>query len=354
MNDQIDTCGMFKQANEYTKDTSLDRLQYAVGALLYTPASHKSIANDVISGRYPQLRSLALCLEDSIADGSETQAEQTLLRSLQTIYQALDSGRMEHATLPLIFVRVRDAAQLKSLCGRMGKTMEVLTGIIVPKFSKRNALQYQEAFSSAAQGRRNFYLMPVLESGSVLNLATRASTLQRIKEYTDQMRGSILNIRVGGNDFCGQFGFRRGPHQTIYDCGVVANALYDIVNVFAGDYVVSGPVWEYFGTEHQDEWIPGLRRELSLDKLNGFVGKTAIHPTQLATIQQALSVSYGDYLDAKQILNWNNKVLGVQKSECRFRMNEVKVHRRWAQKILALADLYGVQAEGNTYEAIGK
>ena len=48
--------------------------------------------------------------------------------------------------------------------------------------------------------------------------------------------------------------------------------------------MLSGPVWEYFGEDLQGAWAEGLRQELALDRLNGFIGKTAVHPAQLPII----------------------------------------------------------------------
>ena len=87
------------------------------------------------------------------------------------------------------------------------------------------------------------------------------------------MKRFVLNVRVGGNDFCNEFAARRHYDQMIYDIIPISQLLGDILTVFAREYVVSGPVWEFFSSDNE-EWKTGLKRELSLDKLNGFVGKT--------------------------------------------------------------------------------
>ena len=86
-----------------------------------------------------------------------------------------------------------------------------------------------------------------------------------------------------------------------------------------------------------------MLRELKSDLLNGFIGKTAVHPTQLDPIQRSLVVTEADYLDAQQILNWQDSTLGVRKGVQIERMNEQRVHQQWARKILALAKVYGVK-----------
>jgi citrate lyase beta subunit len=102
-------------------------------------------------------------------------------------------------------------------------------------------------------------------------------------------------------------------------------------------------VWEYFGPECDGKWDVGLAKELELDRLNGFIGKTAIHPSQLPLIHESMKVKKSDYDDAMKILDWNNGSLGVAKSEDGSRMNEVKVHGKWAGKIAVLGEIYGVK-----------
>ena len=138
------------------------------------------------------------------------------------------------------------------------------------------------------------------------------------------------------------FGLRRKVNQTIYDIGVIRDILSDIINVFSHDYVISGPVWEYFGDSVDAAWADGLRREMKLDFLNGFIGKTAIHPAQLPVIFDGMKVSRSDYEDAQSILAWNRKGYAVAKSSDGSRMNEVKCHTRWAEKINCLGSLYGI------------
>lgn len=118
--------------------------------------------------------------------------------------------------------------------------------------------------------------------------------------------------------------------------------LGDILTVFSREYILSGPVWEFFSSDN-NEWKEGLIRELALDRLNGFVGKTVIHPKQIEVVNDALKVSRKDYEDAKAILNWSeDNSMCVSKSSGGERMNEVKTHGNWAAKTLILAEVYGI------------
>ena len=132
---------------------------------------------------------------------------------------------------------------------------------------------------------------------------------------------------------------RRHINEAIYDNMAIAQILSDIITVFSSDYVVSGPVWEYYAGEH---WKEGLIEEINEDKLCGFIGKTVIHPNQIDIVNNSYKVSKKDYQDAQAILNWNKHSNAfVSGSNSNERMNEYKTHSNWAQQILYLAEVFG-------------
>lgn len=303
-------------------------LQYKVGGLLYMPAFQKNIVKKIAENRLPHLNSAAFCLEDSIQDNSLDEAE----KSLKIILNQLEN--LEN--LPLIFVRIRSPRHLELFHDKIGSKSKILTGYILPKFDMSNAPSYLQLAREI-----NLPIMPTLETNRVINLLTRRTELLSLKQILDESKSLILNIRVGVNDFCKFYGLRRNIRQTIYDIGVVRDVLIDILNVFAKNYVVAGSVWNFFGGNF---WADGLRRELELDRTNGFIGKSAIHPAQLPIIFDALKVSRADFDDAELILNWKSESHGVMKSSDGSRMNEVKCHLNWARRIKILGELYGVNA----------
>ena len=142
-----------------------------------------------------------------------------------------------------------------------------------------------------------------------------------------------------------------------------------MLNVFArdNDYSVSGPVWEYFRANKDmkfteipksinqslfkrdiliNDAVDGLLRELLLDRANGFIGKTIIHPTHIPYVNGMLAVTQEVYNDACQIMNTSG---GVIKSASGNKMNEIGPHRCWAEKILMRAKAYGVIADESKY-----
>lgn len=313
-------------------------LPYMVGGLLYTPAINSGIAEKIEKQAYPCLTSMAFCLEDSIRDEALEQAEKELKKTFSELKNI-------SADLPLLFVRVRTPQHLVHIHAMLGDDADILTGYILPKFDLLNADEYIRTVSRINDGRsRPVYIMPILESRMIANIRDRADTLLKIRAYLSKIHDYVLNVRVGGNDFSNLYGVRRAVDQNIYQIGMIRDILVDIINVFSADFVVSGPVWEYFGNE-PGAWSEGLCRETELDILNGFIGKTAVHPTQLPYIYNQLKVRKNDYDDAARILNWGKADYGVEKSADGSRMNEVKCHIKWAERIISLGKIYGVREE---------
>ena len=311
---------------------------YSVGALLYCPANlHDSIVTTLLNNAIPAPFSLAFCLEDTVNDAHLLEAEETLLHTLEQIQHL----RSEHRFyLPQIFVRIRSPRHLRHMAAKLSGVSTVLSGFILPKFYTDNILDYIETIDSISQSS-DFFYMPIFESHAMVVPTTRLDHLAQLKEELSRVSSRILNLRVGGNDLSHVFGLRRGVSDTIYDLQPVARILLDVVATFGTEYVISGPVWEYYAG---DGWDTGLERELHLDMLNGFIGKTVIHPNQIPVVNQQLQVSSQDYADACNILSWDlDSATLVSGSANAARMNEFKTHSNWASKIVALAQIYGIR-----------
>ena len=296
---------------------------YDVGALMYCPANgHKGIVDALREERFSRPFSLAFCLEDTVREDAVELAERELYQTLERITAARREG---YFYLPLIFVRVRSPRQMEELAHRFRPFSD-------------NCGAYIEVIQGAGA---DYYYMPIFESASMIDLRHRYDRLAEVRDRMEAVSGRILNVRVGGNDFSHAFGLRRQVDQTIYQLRPVASLLTDIVTTFASRYVVAGPVWEYFAGSG---WESGLRREMELDLLCGFVGKTVIHPNQIAVVNDCLKVSAADYQDACHILNWDPDSFQLVSSSAEStRMNEYNTHFRWADRIVRLAQVYGVK-----------
>ena len=298
------------------------------------------MADSIIAEKFSRPYSLALCLEDTIADDSVAFAEKQLGSTLRKL---LEASRNSMFYMPMIFIRVRSCEQLVRLWKDFADCSELITGFIFPKYSVGNADPYNEAMRMInSETRKTVYMMPILESKDIVEYSTRHTVLSDLKRKIDSVKELVLNIRVGGNDFSNEFAARRHYDETIYDILPISQLLGDILTVFSREYVVSGPVWEFFSSDN-NEWKYGLEKETKLDGLNGFIGKTVIHPKQIPIVNEALKVSKKDYQDAISILGWDQtNTLQVGKSFDGERMNEVKTHGNWAMKTIVLAQIYGI------------
>ncbi|WP_199242545.1 HpcH/HpaI aldolase/citrate lyase family protein [Desulfosporosinus fructosivorans] len=372
----------FKEPEPFDKYTPREILSHALGATLYMPGTRETIATDILSKKNSGLASTVFCLEDSIGDSEVPAAEKNIISQVGKIHLALSHQEIDFADLPLIFIRVRNPEQILRLTEEMGDSAKIITGFIFPKFTSES-YQYFEAIKSLnEQSTGPFYGMPIIESPEVIYRESRLYELMETKRLLDSYQDLVLNVRIGATDFSGLYGIRRGPDVTIYDITVIRDCIADIINVFGrveSDYVVSGPVWEYFlnggrvlkpqlrkspfeefhddngcnGTKIRgqllNKYVDGLIREVILDKENGIIGKTIIHPSHILPVQSLYTVGHEEYLDALSILENSHGHLGVISSHYSNKMNEVKPHYNWARKILLRAKNYGVFHEQHNF-----
>ncbi|MDQ0786766.1 HpcH/HpaI aldolase/citrate lyase family protein [Streptomyces sp. B3I8] len=355
---------------EFTADSPARLLSTALGATLYSPATRPRLAEDVVKQAARGVVSMVLCLEDSIDDADVMDAEANLVRQ----FADLDALPGSAPSLPLLFIRVRTPQQIPDLVRRLGPGARLLSGFVLPKFTEERGIPFLEglAEAEAASGRRLF-AMPVLESPELLHLETRATTLDGIFRTVDKYRDRVLALRLGVTDFCSAYGLRRAPDMTAYDVQVVASVIADVVNVLGRadgtGFTVTGPVWEYFRVQERmfkpllrqspfqegravelrqallENRMDGLLREISLDRANGLLGKTCIHPSHVAPVHALSVVSHEEYSDAQDILRPERGGGGVLRSAYTNKMNEVKPHRAWAERTLLRAEAFGVAGE---------
>ncbi|MCX4708530.1 MULTISPECIES: HpcH/HpaI aldolase/citrate lyase family protein [Streptomyces] len=378
----------FREPSTFTAESPARMLSVALGATLYSPATRPSLADDVLKQAGRGVVSMVLCLEDSIDDAEVTGAEANLIRQFAALAARTtapgtapegpaDAGGtpdMAGADVPLLFIRVREPAQITDLVRRLGDSVRMLSGFVLPKFTEERGRQFLEALAEAetACGRRLF-AMPVLESPELLHLETRGDILQGIARSVDKYRDRVLALRLGVTDFCSAYGLRRAPDMTAYDVHIVASVIADVVNVLGRadgtGFTITGPVWEYFRRQERmfkpqlrrspflegraeelrtaliEHDLDGLLREIELDRANGLLGKTCIHPSHVAPVHALSVVSHEEYTDAQDILSPERGGGGVLRSAYTNKMNEVKPHRAWAERTLQRAEVFGVARE---------
>lgn len=360
---------------EFNRNTHRELLQYCLGATLYMPGT-KNIGNKIVNKLLGGLTSMVMCFEDAIDEKDLSKAETNVLNLLELLSDSINNGNLSIDDVPLIMIRVRNPEQFSSFTKRLRKNhLKLITGFVFPKFTTKNGYQYLGHLAEInVFDDCQIYGLPILESREIALKETRIYELTGIKNLLKPYQDSILNIRVGATDFSSNFGVRRGMDYSIYDIIMVRDCLSDILNILlrtGDDYVISAPVWEYFLTDDKDMVKPaieadiytsllkrnlivnpaidGLLREVILDKANGFVGKTIIHPSHLKYVNAMQAVTKEEYEDAMQILNTDG---GVIKSASSNKMNEINPHRSWAQKIAYKAKAYGVIENDAAYQEL--
>ncbi|MEV8534272.1 HpcH/HpaI aldolase/citrate lyase family protein [Streptomyces sp. NPDC051211] len=360
-----------REPGEFTADSPVRILAAALGATLYSPATRPRLAADIRKQAARGVVSMVLCLEDSIGDAEVAGGEENLVRQ----FAELDAETADAAAeLPLLFIRVRTPEQIPDLVTRLGGTVRCLAGFVLPKFTEDRGTAFLDAVAAAeATSGQRLYAMPVLESPELLHLETRVEALAGISRTVNRYRDRVLALRLGVTDFCSAYGLRRTPDMTAYDVQIVAGVIADVVNVLSRadgtGFTVTGPVWEYF--RHQERMfkpqlrrspfldgqaeelrttliehdLDGLLREIALDRANGLLGKTCIHPAHTTPVNALSVVSHEEFSDAEDILRPERGGGGVLRSAYTNKMNEVKPHRAWAERTMLRAEVFGVAKE---------
>ena len=352
------------EPEHFDKYTDRELLQYCLGATMYMPG-FKNFTPKILSNAMPGLTTIVLCFEDACPEERVPEAMANVHRLLDEVTSAVEDGELEEDKVPLIFVRVRNQEQFHAFGRELTKHQaHSLCGVNFPKFNAKNGEAYfaylRELNDSIGE---ILYGMPIIEDPEVAYKESRLDELLGIKNILDRYHDLVLQVRVGGTDFSSVFGVRRGVDYSLYDILTVREILSDIVNICGrnNEYILSGPVWEYFRApkEKMFEELPthgledylmrheilvnneidGLLREVILDKANGFVGRTVIHPTHVKFVNALMAVTKEEYDDAVMILDTDG---GVVKGAGGNKMNEIGPHTNWAKKIVNRARAFGV------------
>ncbi|MGS2587715.1 HpcH/HpaI aldolase/citrate lyase family protein [Streptomyces hebeiensis] len=356
-----------KEPCDFHAGSPADLLSAALGATLYSPATRPRLADDVLKLARRGVVSMVLCLEDSIHDAEVEDAEINLVRQFEKLAE-------QEAETPLLFIRVREPEQIPDLVQRLGPAVRLLTGFVLPKFTEERGTPFLEALVDAESvSGHKLYAMPVLESPELLHLETRTATLTGIATTVDKYRDRVLALRLGVTDFCSAYGLRRSPDMTAYDVRIVAGVIADVVNVLGRadgtGFTITGPVWEYFRLQERmfkpqlrrspflegsaeelrttliEHDMDGLLSEIALDRANGLLGKTCIHPSHVPPVHALSVVSHEEFSDAQDILRPERDGGGVLRSAYTNKMNEARPHRAWAERTLLRAEVFGVARE---------
>jgi len=285
----------------------------SMGASLYLPANHKHLMEVADGQRLGHTRSLIFCTEDAVADADLSWALFNLSVVLANMQRDITADR---------FVRVRNPEVMARVLAMPGA--DKLTGFVIPKCTRHNF----DAYFRQVRGTDHM-LMPTLETADVFNEAEMILFRETLE--APGVRSRILALRIGGNDLLALLGLRRPRNMTIYrtPLGPVIARLVTTFRPYG--FVLTAPVFEHLDLPEL------LDQEVSEDMAYGMVGKTAIHPSQIALIEQHYRVRANDLEAARAILD--------EASPAVFRMHdsmcEVATHRAWAQRMVDQSKIFG-------------
>ncbi|MDD5578288.1 MAG: HpcH/HpaI aldolase/citrate lyase family protein [Methylobacter sp.] len=284
-----------------------------LGAPLYMPANRRDIIEIANGEKLPVLRSMIFCTEDALSRSDVESSLRHLGLCLQAFRQAPQRFRFIRARSPEILARLLDLPHI-----------EKVDGFVLPKFNEHNFSAYFDQLKETS-----FKVMPTLETKETFDLNAMCALRQALLQGGIFQR--ILMLRIGGNDLMNILGIRRPRNLTLYETPL-GNVISQLVTVFKPyGFSLSAPVFEYLDDTQT------LQKEIRLDLAHGLIGKTAIHPSQVAAIESAYIVDTEDY-EMAITLNGGTAPAVFRMHDA---MCEVATHTQWAEGIIDRQLCYG-------------
>ena len=286
---------------------------WCLGAPLYMPALRRDLMACANGDKLPDLRSMIFCTEDALSHIEVNSSLQHLKLCLQGFADTPQRFRFIRARNPEILARLLALPNI-----------EKVDGFVLPKFNQA----VFHAYFDQLQGT-HFKVMPTLETKEVFDAGAMRELRQGLAEQAIFAR--VLMLRIGGNDLLNLLGIRRPRKMTLYETPM-GHVIAQLVTAFKPyGFCLSAPVFEYLDDPTT------LQKEIRLDLAHGLTGKTAIHPTQVPTIEAMYRVDSEDYQMALSISQSSSPaVFKMHNAMC-----EVATHQQWAQDIMDRWRRYG-------------
>lgn len=284
------------------------------GACLYVPAV-RDLVSVVRGERLGELSSIIFCTEDSIDESDLPRA----LENLRAALAVLETSSSRHW-----FVRVRNPRVLEGVLGMPGN--EKLAGFVLPKVHAGNFPHYWSCLEGTSHA-----IMPTLETREAFCESSMAQLRQMLSQ--EDIRRRVACLRIGGNDLLSLLGLRRPRGKTVYQTPV-GDVIARLVTWFKPwGFQLAAPVFEYLDDAGT------LAEELEIDRDWGLCPKAAIHPDQVARIEEFYRVHRAELDAAVKILEADSRaVFRFQDSMC-----EPATHLNWARTVVVAADRFGTR-----------
>ena len=306
---------------------------YQLGASLYMPATRQDIWQVIKREKLATINSIIICLEDAVSHSDVELALETLQTLLHTWATHVDSIHnptrpsetqpQQQPTRPLVFVRPRNPMMLQQLADY--KHIDLIDGFVLPKVDMCSLSNWRLGCQNLSP---EHLLMPTLETAAFFNPHHNQELAIAFKEAFSQ---PIFALRIGGNDLFAALRLRRPKNTMVYDTPIGTLA-YQLLGCFVPHgFYLTAPVFEYL--DQPTLFMQELTRDVSL----GLVGKTVIHPSQIALVQQAYCVPLSILDEAQAILHCEAKAVFKYNNT----MLEPATHRAWATEIINRAEVFG-------------
>lgn len=311
---------------------------YQLGASLYMPATRQDIWQVIKRDKLPTINSIIICLEDAVSHHDVELALERLQTLLDTWAAHVDSIndpsntdiQTEQPTRPLVFVRPRHPAMLELLSDFAH--IDLIDGFVMPKVDMYSLSNWRMACQNLSS---ETLLMPTLETAALFNPHHNQELAIGFKEAFSQ---PIFALRIGGNDLFAALRLRRPKNSIVYDTPIGTLA-YQLLGCFVPHgFYLTAPVFEYL--DQPMLFMQELNRDVNL----GLVGKTVIHPSQIALVQQAYCVPLSTLDEAQAILHSEAKAVFKYNNT----MLEPATHRAWAQEVVNRAEVFGTINDGHS------
>jgi citrate lyase beta subunit len=285
---------------------------YDISISLYVPSINQNLVEIINLEKFPNLKSVIICLEDSILDSQVKDGE----KNLQNMLNNLSDKKIA------IFVRARNFEHFKKVLDF--PNIEKIDGFVIPKFDLDNIEKYLPFF------KNDFYFMPVIEGKESFDIVKLNKIRDILLGYVD----SIISIRIGSEDIGNILNIKRECGSIIYDIPIFSTVITNIISAFKPyNFNVTAPVFSCYKD------IELFEKELKIDIQNGLIGKTLIHPSQIEIMTNMYKVSKKQLDEAKQSLAiTNSAVLGLNGN-----MIETITHKNWAEEIIIRSKIYGIK-----------
>lgn len=285
---------------------------FELGATLYVPILNKNLEAILTRQKYPFLKSIVVCLEDSTAQCDIENGMKRLKRILKEFKR----------TDLRVFIRPRNIENLREILKLKG--INGVDGFALAKFDTRNIAEYLSIFIKA----NKFYIMPILETNDVFSSRKLSEILTELEPFRER----VLVIRVGGEDILSRLQMIRDCQKSIYEIMPLYIVLSTVINIFKPNgYPISSPVYACF------ENLQTLERELISDREHQIFNKTSIHPKQIERIHESYKVSQDELHIAKRLVEGNEAIFSHNG-----RMYEKTTHSNWAKSVIKRYQNFGI------------